>query len=140
MATCKEYAYQLKGNKLVLLEKDVTTGDDGLNYTYTPGDGLNTSSNRVQYKSPLEDSDSGLEIEFTYSPISDLKDENDDIDLPSYLSKALVYYVKAKLSEDSRDIEGKEYFMIQFRKMLEKYQNARVAGPRRIMPGVGAIR
>tara|TARA_X000001382_G_C3167171_1_gene178255 strand:- start:49 stop:471 length:423 start_codon:yes stop_codon:yes gene_type:complete len=140
MAASKEYAYQIKGNQLVLLEKDVTTGDDGLNYTYTPGAGLNVSSSRVQYKSPVENSSSGLEIEFTYIPASDLKDENDDIDLPSYLSKALVYYVKAKLSEDARDIDGKEYFMIQFRKMLEKYQNARVAGPRRMMPGVGAIR
>ena len=222
MATSREYAYQIKGNKIEILEKDVTSGDNGLNYTYTAGDGINIPSSGVQYKSPLVDVTDGLEIEYAYSPeyhindlddtkaitayteasgllsmtvasmsataddwllitgserwnglhqvsatisgqttivfktkynggavtesstlytdIDVLNDESDTIDLPPYLSRALVYYVKGKAAEDGKDLEAKEYFMREFRKMVEKYQNAKVAGPRRIMPGVGAIR
>ena len=234
MAKSREYAYQIKANKISLFEKDVTTGDDGLNYTYTPGGGLNLPSSATAYKSPLATVADGLEIEYVYSPeyhidetdkvdtqidtyvstdgllkiidqgdndytaspeslgdgsyivlrkagrfnglhkvkaagtgyitlytkfsgtstvqqsfeetidlyynVDVLNNEEDTVDLPSYLSKALVYYLKARINEDARDIEGKEYFMREFRVMLEKYQNAKVAGPRRVMPGVGAIR
>ena len=141
MATRKEYAYQIKGSRLALLEKDVTTGDDGLNYTYTAGDGIDVPSGAVAYKSPLANVVDGLEIEFVYTPeFLDGGDEASTIDLPSYLCKALVCYVKAKVSEDSRDIEGKEYYIREFRKMIEKHESAKIAGPRRVMPGVGAIR
>ena len=141
MATSKEYAYQIKGSRLSLLEKDIVTGDDGLNYSYTEGDGINVPSGAAAYKSPLSNVTSGLEIEFVYTPeFLDGGDESSTIDLPSYLNKALVYYVKAKISEDARDIEGKEYFMREFRRMIEKHESAKIAGPRRIMPGVGAIR
>ena len=141
MAASKEYAYQIKANKLSLLEKDVTTGDDGLNYLYTEGAGLNIPSGPVLYKSPLTDVTKGLEIEFVFVPtFLEGGDESSTIDLPSYLTKALVYYVKAKMSEDTKDIEGKEYFMREFRIMIEKHENAKVAGPRRVMPGPHAIR
>ena len=43
-----------------------------------------------------------------YTDINVLEDESDTIDLPEYLAKALVYYVKAKMAEDQRDIELKE--------------------------------
>jgi len=69
-----------------------------------------------------------------------LSDESDTIDLSTYLSKALVYYVKAKLAEDKQDIETKEYMMREFRKMLEKHENSKVAGPRKIIAGPNAIR
>ena len=237
MANKKEYAYQIKGNKLSLLEKDFTT-TDGLNYVYsgTSGDGItdNIPSGSTVYKSPLTTVADGLEIEYVYSPeyrikntedvttVLDYYDSNDDeylilqdagsldftaltpaiavdgyivlrkagrwnglhkvkavsagvittytkysggatnvvfeeahelyyninvldneddtIDLPRYLSQALVYYVKARVAEDIMNIEAKEYFMKEFRKMVEKHENAKVGGPRRVMAGRHAIR
>ena len=75
-----------------------------------------------------------------YFNISILKDEYDEIDLPEYLCKALVDYVKAKMFEDARDLEGKEYFMKEFRKKIEKYNNSRVSTMRLVVPGGHAIR
>mgnify|MGYP003151677761 CR=1 FL=1 len=75
-----------------------------------------------------------------YYAVDVLNDEDDTIDLPSYLTKALVYYVKAKLMEDAFDIEAKEYFMREFRKMVEKFNNGRVAGPRVLLTGGHAIK
>ena len=72
--------------------------------------------------------------------INFLEDESFEIDLPPYLSKALVYYVKAKVAEDQMNIEVKEYMMREFRKMVEKHENSKVAGPRMIMPGPNALR
>ena len=75
-----------------------------------------------------------------YYDVSVLNDESDEIDLSVYLSKALVYYVKAKLSEDALNIEAKEYFMKEFRDMVEKHNNTRVAGLRIQSSGFHAIR
>ena len=52
MATSKEYTYQIKGNKLSVIEKDFTTSD-GMNYTYVDGAGLNESAGSTIFKSPL---------------------------------------------------------------------------------------
>tara|TARA_Y100000004_G_scaffold165112_1_gene195739 strand:+ start:1838 stop:2905 length:1068 start_codon:yes stop_codon:yes gene_type:complete len=58
-----------------------------------------------------------------------MQDEDFDLDLTSYQSKAIVYYVKAKMSEEGRDMEGREYFMRLFKKQLEKERSARKRGP-----------
>jgi len=75
-----------------------------------------------------------------YYNVSALVDESSVLDLPSYLSKALVYYVKAKMLEDQMNIEGKEYFMKEFRKMVEKYNNTRISGLRIQVPGPHSIK
>ena len=75
-----------------------------------------------------------------YYNVNALNDETDTIDLPEYLSKALVYYVKAKIAEDKMDIEAKEYFMAEFRKIIEKQENAKVWGARVVSTGSNAIR
>ena len=75
-----------------------------------------------------------------YSGLSVLSDEDADISMPSYLNKALVYYVKAKIAEDMMNIEAKEYFMVEFRKLLEKYNNTRVSGLRIQAAGPHSIR
>ena len=80
------------------------------------------------------------EVVNMYYDINVLNDEDDDIDLSDYLSRALVYYVKARLLEDQLNLEGKEYFMAEFRKMIEKYNNTRVAGMRMVSSGTHAIR
>ena len=75
-----------------------------------------------------------------YTDINTLNDENDVIDLPEYLAKALVYYVKAKFAEDRMEIEAKEYFMAEFRKMIEKQETAKVWGLRQVYPAPNAIK
>ena len=69
-----------------------------------------------------------------------LNDESDEIDLPEYLAKALVYYVKAKLSEDAGEIDKKEYNMREFTRILEKNESSKVWGARRIGTDETAIR
>ena len=147
MASKREYTYQIKGNKLSLLEKDFST-TDGLNFPGvdgspygTAGDGLTDSipSGTTAYKSPLTAVTDGIEIEYAYSP-SDITDEASEIDITSYLAKALVYYIKAKLAEDQVNIEVKEYMMREFRRMVEKHESSKIAGPRMIMSGNNAIR
>jgi len=56
-------------------------------------------------------------------------DESFDLDLPHNLSLAVVSYLKAKMMEDVGEIERKEYFMRQFRKLVEKHNSARSRGP-----------
>ena len=75
-----------------------------------------------------------------YTDINPLEDESDTIDLPEYLAKALVYYVKAKIAEDQGDIERMQYNDMQFRALMNRYENSRIWGSRRVAPGIGAIR
>ena len=75
-----------------------------------------------------------------YTDINPLEDETDTIDLPEYLAKGLVYYVKAKVAEDQGDIEQKEYNMREFRRILEKHESSKIRGPRMIIPGGHGIR
>ena len=77
---------------------------------------------------------------YLQADINVLNNESDTIDLPPYLTKALVYYVKAKVQEDLGVMELREYFMVQFRKQLERHEGSKVPGPRSVMPGYGAIR
>ena len=72
--------------------------------------------------------------------VSVLEDESFDLDLPVYLQKALVYYVRAKLAEDAGEIKLREYAMREFRKMIEKHDNSRVGGLRIMATGAHAIR
>ena len=76
-----------------------------------------------------------------YYNVDVLNDEADEIPLPSYLEKALVYYVKAKLAEDAGEFEAKEYFMREYKKITEKYESSLKAGARMIAtPGPYAVR
>ena len=75
-----------------------------------------------------------------YYAVDVLNDEFDSIDLPEYLSKALVYYVKAKVAEDRGEIEQKEYFMREFRRILEKHESSKIWGSRQVISGAHGIR
>ena len=77
---------------------------------------------------------------YLISDIDTLNDEADVIDLPDYLAKALVYYVKAKVAEDRADLEQKEYNMREFKRLLEKNESAKIWGARRIGTDETAIR
>jgi len=232
MATSKEYAYYIKGNKVAIVQKDWTfSGGQTLSQP-----GLNDlgSQGALLWKSPIETIADGLEIQYAYSPtyfinetddkntaidtyvslggllkiidqgdddysaspeslsdgsyivlrkagrfnglhkvkaagagyitlytkfsgsatvqkafeeapelyynVSALVDETDTIDLPEYLTKALVYYVRAKVAEDQGDIEQKEYNMREFRRILEKQESSKIRGPRMMIPGSHGIR
>jgi hypothetical protein len=233
MASVKQYAYYIKGNKVALVEKDTAFDNDVNSKDYGPG------ANRAQWKSPISAVADGIEVQYVYSPdyyirstdsvttvttqyrinsgileiadnsvsrtnyntvygivagnylvlrnagkwnglhkidslgdnsgtnnkiitftkasgalawtdfeetpslyyaIETLEDESDTIDLSSYLSKALVYYVKARISEDTMNIDAKEYYMKEFRRMVEKYNNTRISGIRMQASGPYAIR
>jgi len=75
-----------------------------------------------------------------YYQVSVLEDESYELDLPIYLQKALVYYVRAKLAEDAGELKLREYAMREFRKMIEKHENSRISGLRITSPGSHAIR
>jgi hypothetical protein len=68
-----------------------------------------------------------------------LNDESDELDIPRYLANGLVYYVKAKYAEDAGNIEMKEYFMREFRRITEKHQSAKKMGTY-IAQGFGLLR
>ena len=134
MADTKQYGYYLKGNKVSIVEKDTSFDNNVDNRDFGPG------VQRQLWKSPQSNVSEGLEIIFSTSDASGIVDEDSTLDLPNYLQKALVYYVKAKVSEDVANIDGKEYFMREFRKMVEKHNNSRIRGPRMVIPGAHAIR
>ena len=99
---------------------------------------------RITTTTPYKGTSTGAQVSFEettkmYYDVNVLDNEDDIIDLPNYLSQALVYYVKAKVAEDLMELELKEYCMREFRRMIEKHENAKVTGPRRIMTGLGAV-
>ena len=123
----------------------------GLNVTnrYFCYDGDNTLSTEGEDTSPDTTlaTDESVTIykayrDFCYliSDIDTLNDEADVIDLPDYLAKALVYYVKAKVAEDRADLEQKEYNMREFKRLLEKNESSKIWGARRIGSDETAIR
>ena len=75
-----------------------------------------------------------------YYNVSALQDESDTIDLPEYLTKALVYYVKAKIAEDRGELEQKEYNMREFKRLLERNESSKIWGARRIGTDETAIK
>ena len=224
MATSKEYAYYIKGNKVAIVQKDWTfSGGQTLSQP-----GLNDlgSQGALLWSSPIETIADGLEIQYAYSPtyfinetddkntaidtyvslggllkiidqgddnysaspesLSDgsyivlkkagkwnglhkvkeagvgyvtlyttfsgsasvqksfeetpelyynvdvLNDEADELDIPRYLANAVVYYVRAKYAEDVGELEMKEYFMREFRRITEKHQSSKKWGTYRI--------
>ena len=62
MANLKQYAYFLKGNKLAIVENDITPENDPTSRDYGPG------ARAIRYKSPTENVTNGIEIEYAYSP------------------------------------------------------------------------
>ena len=86
-----------------------------------------------------------VEVAFEEAPelyynVSALQDESDTIDLPEYLTKALVYYVKAKIAEDRGELEQKEYNMREFKRLLERNESSKIWGARRIGTDETAIK
>ena len=101
------------------------------------------TNNRIVTETKVSASTSETLFEETvvlYYDVNVLNDEADTIDIPSYLSKALVYYVKARLAEDAGEIELKEYNMREYKKHIEVYESSLMKGPRIMSSGLHAIR
>ena len=144
----KKYAYYNRGNKVAIVEKESSSSSGNLAVAHCTISGYDTkdtceaaggqwipSSSGIgsdaydKYISPKESVSDGLEIEFTYNPGNSLIDEDDNLDISAYQAKAVVYYLKAKVAEDTGNIEMREYFMRLFKKQLEKERSARKRGP-----------
>ena len=78
MASVKEYAYFLKGNKVSIVERDTSFDNDVNSRDYGPG------SHRAKWKSPLSSVTNGLEIEYTYSPSYWINDVSDTVAVTAY--------------------------------------------------------
>ena len=76
----------------------------------------------------------------TLSGVNFMEDESFEIDIDAYISKALVYYLKAKMAEDKMEIEVKEYFMREFYRLLDKYDNRRIHAMRTIQAPLNGVR
>ena len=103
------------------------------------------TSNVIQTYTPIKydtnhsaDGNTFEETPTLFYDVSVLEDESFELDLPLYLQKALVYYVKA--AEDAGNLEVRQYAMREFKKMVEKHENSRISGPRIIFPGAHGIR
>ena len=111
------FAYKVKGRKIELLAQDLggyyvtpTSNDakvEGLKFEYTE---------RAKF---LDDSD--VEITGTI-------EEDANVDVPEYLAKALVYYLKSRFAEDAGEMEMKEYFIHQFEKMIDVHEENKTHG------------
>ena len=104
---------------------------------YTSGMG-NSFENKAHRLLRIQ-KDSGMMV-YGKNTAEIMEDESFNIDLPSYLSKAAVDYVKAKYLEDQGQFKESEYFMAKFRKQIEKYNNGLIGGPRKVATGSHAIR
>tara|TARA_R100000808_G_scaffold22038_1_gene47798 strand:+ start:1163 stop:1642 length:480 start_codon:yes stop_codon:yes gene_type:complete len=144
----RKYAYYNHGNKVAIVEKEISSKGGNLAVAHCTIGGYDTkdtceaaggqwipSSSGIgantyeKYISPRDSIEDGLEIEFTYSVGASIADESDDLDITSYQAKAIVYYLKAKMAEDSGNIEMREYFMRLFKKQIEKERSGRSRGP-----------
>ena len=76
---------------------------------------------------------------YILTDVNVLNDEDDELDITRYQANAVTYYVKAKYAEDAGNIEMKEYFMREFRRMVEKHETSKIIGPR-ILQGYSHFR
>ena len=63
MATSKQYAYYLEGNRVAIVEKDVSFDNNTTSKDYGPG------ASKQRWESPQSDVTDGLEIKYTHVPL-----------------------------------------------------------------------
>jgi len=114
----KNWGYYNRGRNLALVVQDTTT---------------------KEYISPNESIEDGLMLEYTKAP-TDPIDEESVLDLADQLAMAIVEFVKGKMAEESGDFEKRLFYMNEFKRIVSRYQNNKVAGPRILSTGSFAIR
>ena len=129
------FVYKVKGRKIELLEKDL------YGYYVTP---TKTKANALRFeftaRAQFIDPTTTLEWDEVAVLGPGHIDESAIVDIPDYLAKALVYYIKGRLSEDQKDYEGKEYNMHQFQKMLDTHENNKVHGLSQTLVGSWGVK
>ena len=100
--------------------------------------GLNTAHYTLSTK--FNGSTTVTDTPTIYTDIDVLNDEADELPLSEYLSKAVVYYLKAKSAEDRGDFQLKDLMMREFYRIVEKSDNAKIHTIRRVAPSSAAIR
>jgi len=120
----------------VVNSADATSYSTGLDNEYSAAAALAGETNQ----SDINIYKAHRDFAYVLTDVNTLNDEADDIDLPDYLSKALVYYVKARVAEDRMELEQKEYNMREFKRLLEKNESSKIWGARRIGTDETAIR
>ena len=134
-------AYALAADKYIVLEN--AGRFNGLHKIESIGNNTGTN-NKIVLTTKYTGSESAWtnfeETPNLYYALDVLEDESFDLDLPLYLQKALVYYIKAKKAEDAGELKLREYAMREFRKMIEKHDNSRTSGLRITSSGSYAIR
>ena len=111
------FAYKVKGRKIELLSQDLN------GYYITPtGTDAKTSGLKFEYTERAKFKDDGG------SEVAGTVEEDANVDVPEYLAKALVNYLKARLAEDAGEMEMKEYFMHQFEKMIDIHEENKTHG------------
>tara|TARA_X000001382_G_scaffold125242_1_gene110537 strand:+ start:1242 stop:1925 length:684 start_codon:yes stop_codon:yes gene_type:complete len=104
----------------------------------------NSTVDVIYTETPYSDADNtsvNFESGIQYSTnVSFMEDESYNVDLPVYLQKALVSYLKSRLFEDIGKMDMKDYYYKEFTRQLEKHNNSKVSGVRMIIPGANAIK
>ena len=100
-------------------------------------------STRIVTTTKVSASTSNTDFEQTvtlYYDVNPLNDESDTLPISEYLSKAVVYYLKAKTAEDMGNFQLKDVMMKEFYRIVEKSDNAKIHTIRRVAPSSAAIR
>ena len=84
--------------------------------------------------------DAVTETMTAYQDIDVLNDESDELPLSEYLSKAVVYYLKAKTAEDQGNFQLRDLMFKEFYRIVEKSDNAKIHTIRKVAPHSAAIR
>ena len=115
---------------------------NGLHKTVTKST-TNDTNDTIKLETKYNGSSTFINFEETvnlFYYVTALVDESFELDLPLYLQKALVYYIKGKLAEDAGELKLREFAMREFKKMIEKHENSRISGLRITSSGSHAIR
>ena len=148
-STFTNYAttYALAANKYIVLRK--AGRFNGLHKISSIGngptiDGATGTNNKIILTTKYSGSEAAwTDFEQTpdlYYAVDVLNDESDELPISEYLSKAVVYYLKAKLAEDKGDFNLKQVMMREFYRIVEKNDNAKIHTIRRVAPHSAAIR
>ena len=121
--------YNISDGSYIVLEN--ADRFNGLHKTITKDAHNGGTNNKIKLETKYYGSSSLSELSGIgdlYYNVSPFIDESFDVDLPDYLCKAIVWYLKARQSDDQRDIEGYEYYMARFRKQIEEFKAIRHPG------------
>ena len=134
--------YALAADKYIVLRK--AGRFNGLHKISSIGNGPSGTNNKIILTTKYSGSEAAwTDFEQTpdlYYAVDVLNDESDELPLSEYLSKAVVYYLKAKLAEYKGDFNLKQAMMREFYRIVEKSDNAKIHTIRKVAPHSAAIR